>query len=70
MKMSMALIILTSLALTSCAAIEEATSKWKTPDSPGVGLSEGEKSSYLTEKENSTQTKKPATKSKEKTKKK
>lgn len=39
------LLLLTLLA--SCSSIENATAKWKTPETPDAGLSEGEKSNYL-----------------------
>lgn len=35
------------LVATSCSSIEDATSKWKTPESADAGLAPGEKSNYL-----------------------
>ena len=40
-------ILLIALFVTSCSSVENATSKWKTPDAPGAGLAPGEKSEYL-----------------------
>ena len=46
MKKLLGLVLLAFIA-TSCSTIEDATSKWKTPEEPNAGLSEGEKSNYL-----------------------
>ena len=35
----------------SCAQIEQATSKWKTPENSEAGLAPGEKSNYLLDKQ-------------------
>lgn len=46
MKRLLSLVMLLAM-LASCSAIENATEKWKTPETPNAGLSEGEKSNYL-----------------------
>lgn len=46
MKKLMVLLMM-ALITTSCSSIENATSKWKTPESPDAGLAPGEKSKYL-----------------------
>ena len=46
MKMLFSLLLVAFIA-TSCSSVEEATAKWKTPDSPDAGLAPGEKSNYL-----------------------
>lgn len=46
MKRILGLTLLLTL-LASCSSIENATDKWKTPETPNAGLSEGEKSNYL-----------------------
>lgn len=46
MKILMSLLIM-ALITTSCSSIENATSKWKTPEAPDAGLAPGEKSKYL-----------------------
>lgn len=46
MKKLMGLLMIALIA-TSCSSIENATSKYKTPDSPDAGLAPGEKSNYL-----------------------
>lgn len=40
-------LLMVALIATSCSSIENATAKWKTPDSPDAGLAPGEKSNYL-----------------------
>lgn len=40
-------LLMIALIATSCSSIENATSKYKTPDSPDAGLAPGEKSNYL-----------------------
>lgn len=46
MKILFSLLVIAFMA-SSCSSVEEATAKWKTPDSPGAGLAPGEKSNYL-----------------------
>jgi hypothetical protein len=46
MKNLMGLLMMV-LITTSCSSIENATSKWKTPEAPDAGLVPGEKSNYL-----------------------
>ncbi len=76
MKSTFAIALLLSALLTSCSSIEDATKKWKTPESANAGLAEGEKSHYLLDQKtedqivNEVTTKKSPAKSKEKTKKK
>lgn len=59
-------LVMMAMFLASCSAIENATDKYKTPETPNAGLAEGEKSNYLkgddsvTEKK--VETKKPAKK--------
>jgi hypothetical protein len=55
------------LITSSCASIEEATAKYKTPDAPNAGLAPGEKSNYLNTSPTPTETK-PATTTKKKKK--
>lgn len=38
---------MTGLLITSCSTIEEATTKFKTPESSDAGVAPGEKSNYL-----------------------
>lgn len=40
-------LLMIALIATSCSSIEDATSKWKTPESADAGLAPGEKSNYL-----------------------
>lgn len=46
MKKMLGLLMMLAM-LASCSSIEDATSKWKTPETPNAGLQEGEKSNYL-----------------------
>lgn len=46
MKKLFGLLIIALVAI-SCSSVENATEKWKTPESPGAGLAPGEKSNYL-----------------------
>lgn len=46
MKKLMGLLIVALIAM-SCSSVEDATSKWKTPEAPDAGLAPGEKSNYL-----------------------
>ena len=40
-------LLMIALIATSCSSVENATSKWKTPETPDAGLAPGEKSNYL-----------------------
>lgn len=40
-------LLMVALIATSCSSIENATEKYKTPESPDAGLAPGEKSNYL-----------------------
>lgn len=40
-------LLMTALLAVSCSSIEDATSKWKTPESSDAGVAPGEKSDYL-----------------------
>jgi len=46
MKKLMGLLMVALVAI-SCSSVENATSKWKTPEAPDAGLAPGEKSNYL-----------------------
>lgn len=65
MKKILGLLLVLTFAI-SCSSIEDATSKYKTPEAPNAGLSEGEKSNYLkgddTVTEKKVEEKKPAKK--------
>ena len=52
---------LVSLFAASCSSIEDATSKYKTPEAPNAGLTEGEKSHYILEQDKSGESKLPST---------
>lgn len=40
-------LLMVALVATSCSSVENATAKWKTPESSDAGLAPGEKSNYL-----------------------
>lgn len=40
-------ILMAALMAVSCSTVEDATSKWKTPESSDAGVAPGEKSNYL-----------------------
>jgi hypothetical protein len=40
-------LLMVALIATSCSSIENATEKYKTPESPDAGVAPGEKSNYL-----------------------
>lgn len=46
MKKLLGLVVIMMIA-SSCSTIEDATAKWKTPESADAGLAPGEKSNYL-----------------------
>jgi len=50
MKVRLLMSLVSLTLLSSCAAIEEATKKWKTPETANAGLAEGETSHYLLDK--------------------
>ncbi len=73
MTKKFALMLISLMTLASCASIEDATKKWKTPETSNAGVSEGEKSHYLLDKTESpvsseTSPSKPASKPKSKAK--
>ena len=65
-------LLMVALIATSCSSIENATSKYKTPESADAGLAPGEKSNYLESSKTPTpeaETKAPAKKKKKAVKK-
>ena len=44
-------LLLILIMTVSCSSIEQATAKWKTPETSEAGLAPGEKSNYLLNKE-------------------
>ena len=65
-------LLVVALIATSCSSIENATSKYKTPESADAGLAPGEKSNYLESSKTPTpeaETKAPAKKKKKAVKK-
>lgn len=41
------IIVMAAMLTVSCSSIENATAKWKTPESSDAGVAPGEKSNYL-----------------------
>lgn len=63
-------IVMAGMLAASCSSIENATAKWKTPESSDAGVAPGEKSNYLKGDDEAAAAVKTAPKKEEKKKKK